>query len=65
MSALVRYESCYTNRNPLRNSAFEKAAHERLVAASHDAEPVVGAIDLLPQMLLPLCGTEDFDIDVR
>lgn len=48
-----------------RNSAFNKAAHARLVAASADAAPIVGAIDLLPQMLLPLCGPEEFDIDVR
>lgn len=47
-----------------RNSAFVKAAHSRLVAASADAEPIAGAIDLLPQMLLPLCGPEEFDLDV-
>lgn len=49
----------------LRNSAFLKAAHTRLVAPTNDTPPTPGSIDLLPQMLLPLCGPEEFDLDVR
>ncbi|SCV68378.1 BQ2448_499 [Microbotryum intermedium] len=48
----------------IKNSAFQKAGHTRLVAPSNDQPPAPGCIDLLPQMLLPLCGPEEFDIDV-
>lgn len=47
-----------------RNSAFDKSAHARLIAPTNDSPPVAGSIDLLPQMLLPLCGPEEFDLDV-
>lgn len=43
---------------------FNKASHIRLIALTNDAPVQVGSIDLLPQMLLPLCGPEEFDIDV-
>ena len=48
-----------------RNAAFEKAGHTRLVASSNDGPAEEGCIDLLVQLLLPLCGNEEFDIDVR
>ncbi|KAI5480019.1 protein Hgh1 [Pseudohyphozyma bogoriensis] len=48
----------------IKNAAFEKSAHTRLVAPTNGAAPTPGSIDLLPQMLLPLCGNEEFDIDV-
>ncbi|SCZ90269.1 BZ3500_MvSof-1268-A1-R1_Chr1-3g01882 [Microbotryum saponariae] len=48
----------------IKNSAFQKAGHTRLVVPSNDQPPASGCIDLLPQMLLPLCGPEEFDIDV-
>lgn len=48
----------------IKNSAFDKSAHARLIAPTNDSPPVAGSIDLLPQMLLPLCGPEEFDLDV-
>ncbi|KAK4702628.1 hypothetical protein P7C70_g3591, partial [Phenoliferia sp. Uapishka_3] len=47
----------------IKNAAFLKGAHPRLVASTNDAPAVPGSIDLLPQMLLPLCGPEEFDLD--
>ncbi|KAL8276156.1 hypothetical protein RQP46_011450 [Phenoliferia psychrophenolica] len=47
----------------IKNSAFLKDAHSRLVATTNEAPAVPGSIDLLPQMLLPLCGPEEFDLD--
>jgi hypothetical protein len=47
-----------------RNAAFEKSGHTRLVASKNDAPPEEGCIDLLVQVLLPLCGNEEFDLDV-
>ena len=60
----VRFTSSDLFRS-YRNSAFLKEAHSRLVAPTNDAPAVPGSIDLLPQMLLPLCGPEEFDLDVR
>ncbi|BGP21389.1 hypothetical protein Rt10032_c01g0103 [Rhodotorula toruloides] len=48
----------------IKNAAFEKAGHTRLVAPSNDGPAEEGCIDLLVQLLLPLCGNEEFDIDV-
>ncbi|GAA5856291.1 hypothetical protein JCM8547_000856 [Rhodosporidiobolus lusitaniae] len=48
----------------IKNAAFEKAGHTRLVAPTNDAPATDGCIDLLVQLLLPLCGNEEFDIDV-
>ncbi|GAA5846764.1 hypothetical protein JCM9279_004431 [Rhodotorula babjevae] len=48
----------------IKNAAFEKAGHTRLVASSNDGPAEEGCIDLLVQLLLPLCGNEEFDIDV-
>ncbi|GAA6002814.1 hypothetical protein JCM10207_007695 [Rhodosporidiobolus poonsookiae] len=48
----------------IKNAAFEKSGHTRLVAAANDAPATEGCIDLLVQLLLPLCGNEDFDIEV-
>ncbi|GAA5909228.1 hypothetical protein JCM6882_003772 [Rhodosporidiobolus microsporus] len=48
----------------IKNAAFEKAGHTRLVAPTNDAPASEGCIDLLVQLLLPLCGNEEFDIDV-
>ncbi|BGP28547.1 Protein hgh1 [Rhodotorula toruloides] len=48
----------------IKNAAFEKAGHTRLVARSNDGPAEEGCIDLLVQLLLPLCGNEEFDIDV-
>ncbi|GAA6058510.1 hypothetical protein JCM10212_006949 [Sporobolomyces blumeae] len=48
----------------IKNAAFEKAGHTRLVASKNDAPPEEGCIDLLVQLLLPLCGNEEFDLDV-
>lgn len=50
---------------PDRNSSFDKTAHYRLLTSSREAAPEEGAIDLLPQLLLPLAGTDEFDLDVR
>jgi hypothetical protein len=47
-----------------RNAAFEKAGHTRLVAPKNEPVAEEGSIDLLVQLLLPLCGNEEFDIDV-
>ncbi|GAA5981203.1 hypothetical protein JCM10908_004021 [Rhodotorula pacifica] len=48
----------------IKNAAFEKAGHTRLVAPSNEPVAEEGSIDLLVQLLLPLCGSEEFDIDV-
>ncbi|GAA6023679.1 hypothetical protein JCM11491_005270 [Sporobolomyces phaffii] len=48
----------------IKNAAFEKSGHTRLIAAKNDAPPEEGCIDLLVQILLPLCGNEEFDLDV-
>ncbi|BGP12445.1 hypothetical protein JCM10213_006989 [Rhodosporidiobolus nylandii] len=48
----------------IKNAAFEKAGHTRLVAPTNDAPATAGCIDLLVQLLLPLCGNEEFDLDV-
>ncbi|GAA5899390.1 Hgh1p [Sporobolomyces salmoneus] len=48
----------------IKNAAFEKSGHTRLVAAKNDAPPEEGCIDLLVQILLPLCGNEEFDLDI-
>ncbi|GAA5968374.1 hypothetical protein JCM21900_002394 [Sporobolomyces salmonicolor] len=48
----------------IKNAAFEKSGHTRLVAPSNDATPEAGCIDLLVQILLPLCGNEEFDLDI-
>ena len=48
-----------------RNAAFEKAGHTRLIAPKNEPVAEEGSIDLLVQLLLPLCGNEEFDIDVR
>ncbi|KAM0755656.1 DUF383-domain-containing protein [Meredithblackwellia eburnea MCA 4105] len=47
----------------IKNSAFVKSGHSRLVAPTNDEPPAPGCIDLLPQMLLPLCGPEEFDLE--
>ncbi|KAK4055296.1 Protein hgh1 [Microbotryomycetes sp. JL201] len=47
----------------IKNCAFQKACHPRLIAPSNDAKPAEGCIDILTQLLLPLCGPEEFDID--
>ncbi|KAK4050473.1 Protein hgh1 [Microbotryomycetes sp. JL221] len=47
----------------LKNSAFQKACHPRLIAPSNEAKPAEGCIDILTQLLLPLCGPEEFDLD--
>jgi hypothetical protein len=53
-----------------RNCAFMQAAHPAmlapetaLVAIPPSTEPAPG-IDVLPRLLLPLAGPEEFDIDV-
>ncbi|GAA5877287.1 hypothetical protein JCM16303_006229 [Sporobolomyces ruberrimus] len=48
----------------IKNAAFEKSGHTRLVASKNDAPPEEGCIDLLVQILLPLCGNEEFDLDI-
>ncbi|GAA5871941.1 hypothetical protein JCM3774_000735 [Rhodotorula dairenensis] len=48
----------------IKNAAFEKAGHTRLVAPKNEPVAEEGSIDLLVQLLLPLCGNEEFDIDV-
>ncbi|GAA5957431.1 hypothetical protein JCM3765_001135 [Sporobolomyces pararoseus] len=48
----------------IKNAAFEKSGHTRLVASRNDAPPEEGCIDLLVQVLLPLCGNEEFDLDI-
>ncbi|GAA6036012.1 hypothetical protein JCM8097_005214 [Rhodosporidiobolus ruineniae] len=48
----------------IKNAAFEKSGHTRLVAPTNDGPAEEGCIDLLVQLLLPLCGNEEFDIDV-
>ncbi|GJN92101.1 hypothetical protein Rhopal_005130-T1 [Rhodotorula paludigena] len=48
----------------IKNAAFEKAGHTRLVASSNEGPAEEGCIDLLVQLLLPLCGNEEFDLDV-
>lgn len=47
-----------------RNAAFEKAGHTRLIAPTNEPVTEEGCIDLLVQLMLPLCGNEEFDIDV-
>jgi hypothetical protein len=54
-----------------RNCAFMQAAHPAMlapetahVAVPPSTEPAPG-IDVLPRLLLPLAGPEEFDIDVR
>ncbi|ORY74997.1 hypothetical protein BCR35DRAFT_306395 [Leucosporidium creatinivorum] len=49
----------------IKNSAFQKASHARLVAPTNDAPSTPGSIDLLPQMLLPLCGEGDEEWDIE
>lgn len=48
----------------IKNAAFEKAGHTRLVAPKNEPVAEEGSIDLLVQLLLPLCGNEEVDIDV-
>ncbi|POY70380.1 hypothetical protein BMF94_6661 [Rhodotorula taiwanensis] len=48
----------------IKNAAFEKAGHTRLIAPTNDPVADNGCIDLLVQLLLPLCGSEEFDIDI-
>ncbi|KAM0793364.1 hypothetical protein ACM66B_000819 [Microbotryomycetes sp. NB124-2] len=47
----------------IKNCAFQKACHPRLIAPSNDVKPAEGCIDIITQLLLPLCGPEEFDID--
>ncbi|BGP52688.1 hypothetical protein JCM8202_004785 [Rhodotorula sphaerocarpa] len=48
----------------IKNAAFEKAGHTRLIAPTNEPVTEEGCIDLLVQLMLPLCGNEEFDIDV-
>lgn len=53
-----------------RNCAFQHSAHPALLAAETDAvaiqpgDPTAAGIDVLPRILLPLAGPEEFDLEV-
>jgi hypothetical protein len=54
-----------------RNCAFQHSAHPALLAAEtqvvaiQPGDPTAVGIDVLPRILLPLAGPEEFDLEVR
>lgn len=47
-----------------RNSTFVKDAHRALLAEDTVTVGECNGVNMLPYVLLPLCGPEEFDIDV-